>query len=935
MGEEAARKYPLVLKRAKLGSFEKEDRRGKWSDVTDESDPLHSILKDKVGESFTARQREVEGLQQVVDASSKKTTRQIHVETRLAWNEQKIEVLAKYTTEKDIPVHSKIVEDEVERESKILSDADRARQKLEQLEDDKKSDGMSYFAQSDLVKHLESLATELEASWKRDEKVKALRIVIQACKLLSVIKVPQCYPSLFVLTAKVLDVFGNLVYERIYQKAVETLGVRKLADNFKPTDVSAETKDVCRNWFYKIASIRELIPRILVEMALWKCNRFIEGDEHYFSKSYKRFAMQIRGIGDPLLAIHARWYLCHKGYDLDKELSGTINVEYAEICLSDFYHCRPTFSDGRLDKFLQMAQMSPPEYIALFSPVLRWLIELVAFKSQTLEQLDKMIQDFRDNGSYAVVMQHLIGSFEGPIVLERLPEIVEYIETTTDTTCTKGDLWYALGAAMIESPPEAKQDKQNILNKAWDDVVKLGADDFMKCSGVWVEYSVFHLERKDVDLLLRVIVERLTEDKVYETQQVRLKRLLVIVLENWRSLTQVFSLDSFMPLLDMLKGDLKRNTCLHILSLFADRAQKTKDDVLIGSLVDVGRSLHDELTAMSPPEEKKQISMLMLRLMDNVSYEKDYEGQLNFYAECRRSFHKLQDVIEEAIHGAVRLMQEVVHLHGVKSHTKKIGVFVKTCLTFVHITIPSIRNRVEKAKLFMITGYMANALGFLAQGELLLKECVETIDAGRSEEVQTQLVAVQGPLLRYILASSCADNNGTWVIRELLRIVDDSSGGWDKLTSQTKANLYLQSLRALVQLHKHRISLGEDDEADVAFGDLVSEVVELAMNELKRKSDLLAAASTPPAFAGPLKEQISQFSFELFLIVARNCELFDQTAALLRKLFAVTKSVSPSPELPDEAKAMVARAEEQLMASNPNLAILCKELDPMILLYFS
>lgn len=60
---------------------------------------------------------------------------------------------------------------------------------------------------------------------------------------------------------------------------------------------------------YKMASIRELLPRLYMEMALLKCYVFISRDE--IKPAITRLTTMIRGIGNPLVAIYLRVYLCH------------------------------------------------------------------------------------------------------------------------------------------------------------------------------------------------------------------------------------------------------------------------------------------------------------------------------------------------------------------------------------------------------------------------------------------------------------------------------------------------------------------------------------------------------------------------------------------------------------------------------------------------
>lgn len=97
--------------------------------------------------------------------------------------------------------------------------------------------------------------------------------------------------------------------------------------------VSGDVKETCMNWFYKIASIRELLPRLYLEIALIKSMKFLSQNE--FNQTLIRLGHTIRGIGDPLIAAYVRCYLCRVGPTVTKD------TQYLVENLNDFlfvYH---------------------------------------------------------------------------------------------------------------------------------------------------------------------------------------------------------------------------------------------------------------------------------------------------------------------------------------------------------------------------------------------------------------------------------------------------------------------------------------------------------------------------------------------------------------------------------------------------------------------
>jgi hypothetical protein len=156
---------------------------------------------------------------------------------------------------------------------------------------------VSYLSNQEFITHIQSLGKDMEHAWSLNDRVKTLKIAIQAVKMLKDVMNPEYYPSVFMTIIELLDTFSSLVYTRLKEMAFEG-SPREPTDNFPSAAVSQKAKDTASNWFLKTSCIRELIPRLYIEMALLRCYRFMWDDK--YPDTLKRLGEQLRGIGNPV-----------------------------------------------------------------------------------------------------------------------------------------------------------------------------------------------------------------------------------------------------------------------------------------------------------------------------------------------------------------------------------------------------------------------------------------------------------------------------------------------------------------------------------------------------------------------------------------------------------------------------------------------------------
>lgn len=92
----------------------------------------------------------------------------------------------------------------------------------------------------------------------------------------------------------------------------------------------------------------------------------------------------------------------------------------------------------------------------------------------------------------------------------------------------------------------------------------------------------------------------------------------------------------------------------------------------------------------------RKVTLSTARLLSHpqcvqIDFGRDLEQQLNIYVECRQAFTNLDSVTVELVL-RVALLANKAHGFMKGKHTKKTSAFVKACLAYCHITVPSLED---------------------------------------------------------------------------------------------------------------------------------------------------------------------------------------------------------------------------------------------------
>ncbi|XP_020942187.1 UPF0505 protein C16orf62 homolog isoform X3 [Sus scrofa] len=700
---------PITVTESKT---KKVSRKGSTSSTSSSSsssvvDPLSSVLDGTDPLSMFAASADPATLTVAMDSSRKKRDRDdnsIVGSDFEPWASKRGEILARYTTTEKLSINLFMGSEKGKAGTAASAMSEKVRTRLEELDDFEEGSQKELLnlTQQDYVNRIEELNQSLKDAWASDQKVKALKIVIQCSKLLSDTSVIQFYPSKFVLITDILDTFGKLVYERIFSMCVDNRSV--LPDHFSPENVNDTAKETCLNWFFKIASIRELIPRFYVEASILKCNKFLS--KTGISECLPRLTCMIRGIGDPLVSVYARAYLCRVGMEVAPHLKESLNKNFFDFLL--------TFKQIHGDTVqnqLVVQGVELPSYLPLYSPAMDWIFQCISYHA-----------------------------------------------------------------------PE----------------------DYINCAEVWVEYTCKHFTKREVNTVLADVIKHMTPDRAFEDSYPQLQSIIKKVIAHFHDFSVLFSVEKFLPFLDMFqKEGVRVEVCRCIMEVFIKHQQEpTKDPVILNALLHVCKTMHDSVNALTLEDEKRMLAYLINGFIKMVSFGRDFEQQLSFYVEARSMFCNLEPVLVQLIHSVNRLAMETRKVMK-GNHSRKTAAFVRACVAYCFITIPSLGGIFTRLNLYLHSGQVALANQCLSQADAFFKAAISLIpEVPKTINIDGKMRPSESFLLEFLcnffstllIVPDHPEHGVLFLVRELLNVIQDYT--WED-NSDDKIRIYTCVLHLL------------------------------------------------------------------------------------------------------------------------------------------
>ncbi|EOY12279.1 Uncharacterized protein TCM_030833 isoform 2 [Theobroma cacao] len=598
---------------------------------------------------------------------------------------------------------------------------------LEELDDIEKSseEGAKAITRQEYVSRLHELKDEINRAWHAEDRVTSLKLSIKVARLLMDTSVSNFYPTLFVLATDVLDMLGDMVWERIRQKAEFAEDGTKLCslpENFGASDVCVDAKETCYNWFCKVGSIRELLPRIYLELAILPCWRFLIEQP---AESLQRLVMMTRGLADPLASAYCRLYIAYRALKFPMYDTGSLIT-----CVNDIKLVFTRISSAKETAHGCFAD-SKRSLVGLMEPAIEFIMKCI-FNDASLRQVGQVLVElglgrsqeelFGGSPCVSIVLHHLLKELPTDVVSSHAVDILHLIKCSNDYSYDQCLNYRLLGLRLCEQISEIGT-VDAVVNEVMQVVSQYGLDEYLKVVEAYLDILLQNQMDGQLKTILEGILKLACGKVIAEDELAGLQSILVKLLSHFKDLENVFSLNHFLQILDLMHGSSRSIVSMHILDM-ATRNGYVRDPTTIQLLFEISQALHDDtdLANMKNDDNQQQARLISL-FVRMVDHGAEYEGHLAFLVECRGAFGSIIELKEFLVHSSNCLATKA--LKDGKTHLS----FVKSCIAFSEVTIPSILGHIKQLHLYLETAEVALLGGLVSHCDGLIDSAISCLQS--------------------------------------------------------------------------------------------------------------------------------------------------------------------------------------------------------------
>ncbi|XP_065201247.1 VPS35 endosomal protein-sorting factor-like [Planococcus citri] len=660
----------------------------------------------------------------------------------------------------------------------------------------------------DYCRRIDKFHKEVIRAWNEDQRVRALKIVIQCSKLLSDSYAYWFYPVKYCHITEILDTFGDLVYQRLKEKCVMTgynqlfgKNLKKFPDNFTLDMVPDAAQETCHNWFYKIASIRELIPRLYVELALLRSYAFITSGKN--GEILRRISEMINGVGDPIVSMYLRCYVCRVALKFGAEDYKFFNDNFESVL-------QMTAKIYASCKNLRLT-LEFPKYVESCMPPMQWMFQGILSGVSDLE-LDNVhsqwVSYFDEDNDNAILLYLLLTASKPYYIATNGPKFLKLIGNANHLDVPVYKLLLNLGRNYEEFMKENPCNVQPaVIKDIWPMInyVDSGAD-YMLVVDQWIPLSMPHFTAAKVDDLFTNVQKYLAKGNFTERMYAQLESVIRNLSDGIEDFTSLVITESLLPFLNLFRSETSKvNVCKIMMEAFVKRSNETfvNDTVVLNNIMHIARILHDSINALAVEDEKKQISNLISTFVRRIDFGRDFEQLLDFYVEARGTFYNLDVVHATLVQCVNKLAFETLKV--VKGrHTSKTSDFVRACAAYSFITIPSITSPLTRLQLYIISCQTTLANQCLGQADAYFKAIIDTVadvpkvigEKGEEKHTQNILIPYIKEFMSILLVApdNPSDDGSLVLVRTLANVVKQYA--WEE-PNYVKIHLFVNILHLL------------------------------------------------------------------------------------------------------------------------------------------